>query len=182
MAFGTETPQADQIRDKWGWFLALGILLLVFGLVAFLNLLAATVASVVYLGVMMLIGGALQFFHAFQAKGWRHSLFWGLSGLLYLLAGLLAFWNPLLTAAAFTLFMAAALVVAGGFRIWVGYRMRPVTGAGWIIFAGIITMLAGIVIAIGWPVNSLWILGLFLAVDLTMQGWALVAVALAARK
>jgi uncharacterized membrane protein HdeD (DUF308 family) len=41
--------------------------------------------------------------------------------------------------------------------------------------------LRGLVIALGCPVNSLWILGLFLAIDLTMQGWALIAVALAAK-
>ncbi len=46
-------------------------------------------------------------------------------------------------------------------------------GAGWIMFAGAITALAGLTIAAGWPVNSLWILGLFLAIDLLMQGWAL---------
>jgi uncharacterized membrane protein HdeD (DUF308 family) len=40
--------------------------------------------------------------------------------------------------------------------------------------------LRGLVIALGWPVNSLWVLGLFLAIDLTMRGWALIAVALAA--
>ena len=59
--------------------------------------------------------------------------------------------------------------------------MRPMRGSGWVIFGGVITALAGLVIALGWPVNSLWVLGLFLAIDLTMQGWALIAVALAAK-
>jgi uncharacterized membrane protein HdeD (DUF308 family) len=181
MAIGLETPRATEVRDKWGWFLALGLLLLIFGLLALFNLFAATVVSVFYIGVMMLIGGAAQFVHAFQVKGWSEAIFWGLSGLLYTVAGLLAFWNPALTAAVFTIVMAAALLVAGAFRLWVGFRMRPMRGAGWIIFGGIVTMLAGIVIALGWPVNSIWILGLFLAIDLTMQGWALIAVAFAAR-
>ena len=59
--------------------------------------------------------------------------------------------------------------------------MRPMRGSGWVIFGGVITALAGLVIALGRPVNSLWVLGLFLAIDLTMQGWALIAVALAAK-
>ncbi|HLP67148.1 MAG TPA: HdeD family acid-resistance protein, partial [Rhizobium sp.] len=37
------------------------------------------------------------------------------------------------------------------------------------------------VIAMGWPVNSLWVLGLFLAIDLLMQGWSMIALALAIR-
>jgi uncharacterized membrane protein HdeD (DUF308 family) len=43
------------------------------------------------------------------------------------------------------------------------------------VFSGLITLLAGIVLAIGWPFNTLWVLGFVLAIDLTMQGAALVA-------
>ncbi|WP_085423398.1 HdeD family acid-resistance protein [Xaviernesmea oryzae] len=181
MTFGLDTPSISMVRDKWGWFLALGILLLVFGIIAFANLFVATVASVFYIGMMMLIGGVAYLVHAFQVKGWEQILFWALSGVLYTIAGLLAFWNPALTAVVLTFLMAVALVVAGIFRLWVGFRMRPMKGSGWVIVGGVVTVLAGLIIAIGWPVNSLWILGLFLAIDLIMQGWALVAVALAAR-
>ena len=44
------------------------------------------------------------------------------------------------------------------------------------------TALAGIVFLIGWPVNSLWLLGLFLAFDLAMQGWSLIFFGLALRR
>ncbi|WP_117190645.1 HdeD family acid-resistance protein [Rhizobium terrae] len=181
MAFGLDTPSASTLRNKWGWFLALGILLLVFGFVALANLFVATVASVFYIGMMMLVGGIAYLVHAFQVRGWDHILYWALSGLLYTVAGLLAFWNPALTAAILTFFMAVALLVAGLFRIWIGFRMRPMRGSGWVVAGGVITALAGLIIAIGWPVNSLWILGLFLGIDLMMQGWALIALALAAR-
>jgi uncharacterized membrane protein HdeD (DUF308 family) len=181
MTFGLDVPSVSTVRDKWGWFLALGILLLVFGFIALANLFVATVASVFYIGMMMLVGGIAYLVHAFQVKGWDHILFWAASGILYTIAGLLAFWNPALTAVIVTFFMAVTLIVAGLFRIWVGFRMRPMRGSGWVIFGGVITALAGLVIALGWPVNSLWILGLFLAIDLTMQGWALIAVALAAK-
>ncbi|CDN46887.1 HdeD family acid-resistance protein [Neorhizobium galegae] len=181
MTFGLDAPSVATVRDKWGWFLALGILLLIFGFLALANLFVATVASVFYIGMMMLIGGIAYLVHAFQVKGWDHILFWAASGILYTIAGLLAFWNPALTAAIVTFFMAVTLIVAGTFRLWVGLRMRPMRGSGWVVFGGVITGLAGLVIAFGWPVNSLWILGLFLAIDLTIQGWALIAVALAAK-
>lgn len=175
-------PDPHQLHDKWGWFLGFGLVLLLLGTIALANLLLATVASVFYLGAMMLVGGALHLLHAFQVRDWSHFLFWALSGVLYTLAGFLAFTNPALTAAVFTLFMAVALMAAGLARLWIGGRMRPVAGSGWIMLGGGVTALAGLVIAIGWPVNSLWVLGLFLALDLLVQGWALVAVALAARR
>ena len=170
-----------QLHSKWGWLVALGLLLTAFGVAALANLFIATVASMYYIGAMMLVAGAIHLVHAFQVRGWADSLLWGASALLYTLAGFLAFTNPGLTAAVFTLIMAIALTVAGLFRLWVGFKMRPMKGAGWIMFAGGITALAGLTIAAGWPVNSLWILGLFLAIDLLMQGWALFSLGLAAK-
>ncbi|MBG0511434.1 HdeD family acid-resistance protein [Agrobacterium sp. MOPV5] len=169
------------LKAKWGWLLALGLVLLAFGIIALGNLLVATVASVFYVGVMMLMGGVLQLFHAFQVKGWESVLFWTLSGLLYAIAGVIAFQNPDLTAAVLTLLMAISLIVAGIFRLVVGFRLKPATGWGWVATAGAVTALAGLVIAAGWPVNSLWVLGLFLAIDLIMQGFATIALAMAMR-
>jgi uncharacterized membrane protein HdeD (DUF308 family) len=171
----------SSLQSKWIWFTGLGALLLVCGIIALGNLLLATVVSVYYVGMLMLFGGILYLVHAFQVRGWDHMLFWVLSGLLYLLAGILAFVNPILASAALTLFLAVALLVAGIFRIWVGRRMKPLKGWGWIVAGGVITALAGFVVALGWPVNSLWVLGLFLAVDLLVQGWTLIAFGLGIR-
>lgn len=169
------------LRSKWVWFVGLGVLLLICGLIALSNLLMATVASVFYVGMLMLAGGVIYLIHAFQVRGWDHVLFWALSGVLYVLAGVCAFINPILTSAALTLFLAIALLIAGVFRLFVGMRMRRLKGWGWIVASGLITALAGFVIALGWPVNSLWILGLFLAIDLVVQGWTMLAFGLGIR-
>lgn len=108
----------SEVRAKWGWFVALGVVLLVFGGIAASNLFMATVASVYYVGMLMIVGGAVHLAHAFQVKAWRETISWALSALLYLAAGVLAFVNPVLTSAVLTLLMAAALLVAGVFRIF----------------------------------------------------------------
>ena len=51
-------------RDKWGWFVALGVLLLIFGGIAFGNLFIATVASVYVVGWLMLMAGIIEIVHA----------------------------------------------------------------------------------------------------------------------
>lgn len=169
------------MRSKWGWFVALGIVLLILGGIAFGNLFAATVVSVYYVGVLMLFGGIIHLVHAFQVRRWEHVLFWSLSGLLYAVAGVCTFANPLLASAALTLFLAIALVIAGTFRVWVGRKLKPMRGWGWIVIGGVVTALAGFAVVLGWPVNSLWVLGLFLAVDLIFQGWTLLAFGLGLR-
>ena len=120
--------------------------------------------------------------HAFQVKAWKDTIHWVLSALLYLAAGVLAFVNPILTSAVLTLLMACALLVSGLFRIWVAFDSRHESGWGWLLAGGIVTALAGLVFLIGWPVNSLWLLGLFLAFDLAMQGWALIGFGFALRR
>ncbi|MEZ2132570.1 MULTISPECIES: HdeD family acid-resistance protein [unclassified Sinorhizobium] len=175
-----EAP-SPSLQSKWIWFVVLGVLLLLCGGIAFGNLLLATVASVYYVGILMLFGGIMYLVHAFQVKGWDNILFWALSGVLYTLAGVFAFVNPILASAALTLFLAVALVIAGVFRVWVGNRLKPTKGWGWIVIGGVVTALAGFVIALGWPVNSLWVLGIFLAVDLVIQGWTLIAFGLGIR-
>ena len=59
-----------------------------------------------------------------RCAGWEHFLSWALSGLLYTLAGIFAFVNPVLTSTVFTLLLAVTLVVAGVFRVFVGRRLK----------------------------------------------------------
>jgi len=181
MADMSDRLSFSSLQSKWGWFVALGVLLIVCGFIALANVALATVVSVYYVGILMLIGGIVYLVHAFQVRSWEQALVWALSGVLYVLAGFFAFENPLLASAVLTLLLAIALLIAGVFRTWVGWRMRPIKGWGWVLVSGIITALAGVIIALGWPVNSLWILGLFLACDLLLQGWSMLAFGLAVR-
>lgn len=187
MTFPSDLPRdvresLVKARDKWGWFVALGVLLLILGGVAFANLLVATVASVLFVGSMMLVGGIVEIVHAFGVRTWERFFFWFLSGLLYAVAGILAFTNPLLASSILTLLLAIALAASGGFRIAFAMKNNSAKNWGWIVAAGVISILAAMLIALGWPVNSLWVLGMFLAIDLVMQGWAFIAVGLALKR
>ena len=173
---------SGQLQHNWGWFVALGVILLLLGFVAIGNLLAATIASVLFIGVLMIFSGVAQAAHAFRVKGWAGFLFWLISGILYGAAGVLTFYNPLLAASVLTLLIGISLIVAGAFRLVIGWRLRPSRGWGWIVAAGVVTVATGILVMVGWPVTALWLLGMILAVDLTFQGVALIAFGLALRR
>jgi len=178
---GTLKQHMGELRSKWGWFLALGILMLIVGVIALGNLLAATVASIFLVGIMMLISGAFEIVHAFGVKTWGGFFWWLIAGVLYAIAGIIAFMNPLLASIVVTLLLAASLFASGVVRAWTGYKHWSEKGSGWIIAAAIITALCGIVIAVGWPYNSLFIPGIFLAIDMIFQGWASIALGLSLR-
>ncbi len=168
-----------ELRAKWGWFVALGILMLIVGGIAFGNLFIATVASVYLIGIMMLMAGGFQVAHAFGVKNWGGFFLWLLGGLLYAFAGIVFFMRPESAAVLLTLLLAGCLIASGVVRAWIGYRHWSHKGSGWIIAAALITALCGVVIGIGWPVNSVWVLGMFLAIDMIFQGWTAIALGLA---
>ena len=182
---GTHSTSPTTIGDrraKWGWFVLLGVLVLALGIFAAGNLLVATAASVFFVGALMLVAGIFEVIHAFGVKTWGTFFWWLISGLLYIVAGYLAFANPLLASAVMTLFLAITLVVSGLLRVWVGFADKSASGWGWIVASGVVTVIAGLIIGSGWPYNSLWILGLFLAIDLIVQGATYIAFGLGLRR
>ena len=156
----------EPLRAKWGWIVALGVLYVVAGFIALGSVMMATVASVLVVGVMMLMAGVGEVVGAFQMKSWGKFILWVLLGALYIVAGLSAFENPLLAAAFLTLLLGAALVASGIMRVFLAFSMKAQTMWVWVLISGVITLLLGVVILAHWPISSLYILGLFLGIDL----------------
>ena len=158
------------LRAKCGWIIALGVVYLIAGFIALGSVMMATVASVLIVGVMMIIAGVAEVFSAFQIKSWGKFLLWALLGVLYIFAGFVTFENPLLAAVLLTLILGASLVASGIMRIFLGFSMKRETPWIWVVLSGVITLLLGLLILARWPVSSLYILGLFLGIDLIMAG------------
>lgn len=170
------------LRAHWGWFVGIGIALVVLGSIALVHVMAATLVSVIFIGTLMLIGAVGQLFQAWRMKNWGGFIVLSISGFLYGAAGILAIMNPPVGAALLTLLLGATLIGAGIFRLWLWFRNRSQQGWGWMCFSGLITLATGILIAIGWPANSLWVLGLLLGIDLLFQGWSLLFAGIALRR
>ena len=167
-------PQAGSdtapLRAKWGWIVALGAVYLIVGFIALGSVVMATVASVLVVGVMMIIAGVAEVFSAFQIKSWGKFLLWALLGVLYIVAGFVTFENPLLAAVLLTLILGASLLASGAMRIFLAFSMKRETPWVWVLLSGVITLLLGVLILARWPVSSLYILGLFLGIDLIVAG------------
>jgi uncharacterized membrane protein HdeD (DUF308 family) len=164
------TSDTAPLRAGSGWIIALGIVYVIAGFIALGSIVMATVASVLVVGVMMIIAGVAEVFNAFQVKGWGKFLVWALLGLLYIVAGFITFENPLFAAALLTLLLGASLLASGIVRLFLAFNMKRETPWIWVALSAVITLLLGLVILAHWPVNSVYILGLFLGIDLIMAG------------
>ena len=158
------------LHGKWGWIVALGVVYLVTGFIALGSMVMATVASVLVVGVMMIVAGVAEIINAFQCKGWGKFLIWALLGVLYIVAGFITFENPLFAAVILTLLLGAALVASGIVRIFLAFSMKRESPWIWVLLSSLITLVLGVLILARWPVSSVYVLGIFLGIDLVMAG------------
>lgn len=145
-----------------------------------MNLIARTVSCFEkmynrYAGVTEVIG-------AFQMKSWGKFLIWALLGVLYIVAGFLTFENPLFAAVLLTLFLGASLLASGAVRLFLAFSMKRESPWVWVALSAVITLLLGLLILARWPVNSVYILGLFLGIDLIMAGAGWVSLGFSLRR
>ncbi len=179
------TTDAQQVfgtlQQNWSWLLAVGILFIVLGVIGLGMLFQLTMISVMFFGVLLLIGGGAQFVDAFKCKGWKGVLWHVLMAILYIIAGITVIRDPVLASALLTLLLGGAIAGAGIVRVIMALQHRGTKGWSWTLVSGIISILLGVMIFAKWPVSGLWVIGLFVAVELIINGWSCIFIALAAK-
>ncbi len=171
----------ESLRRSWGWYLVLGILEIILGAVAISLSALTTTVFVFVLGWIVIAGGVLTAIHAFWRARWSGFFVDLIVGLLYVLAGVVMAFEPVRAGVALTLLIAIFLVIAGVFRI-----IAAIGGSfahrGWMFLNGLITLVLGILIWRQWPLSGLWVIGLFVGIEMVFYGWSLVMLSMAAKR
>lgn len=180
----TTTPKLPfgSLPDKWGWLVGLGVVSTLLGVAGLGMTFGLTLAGVLFFGVLLLVGGVLQLFDAFKYGGWKSTFLHAAIALVYVLAGFLMVVDPAGAAVALTLFLGAALVAAGVLRVAICIQHRDQRGWKWMALGGLASIALGAVILVGWPISGLWVIGLFIAIELLINGWTAIFLGLAARR
>ena len=166
---------------KWRWLLGLGILFVLLGMIGLGASFALTLASVLIFGIMLLIGGGYQFADAFRYSGWKSRLSHILIAVLYVIAGVIIMNDPMGASSIFTMMIAGALIAIGIVRIFMAFQMKQVKGWIWLLIGGIASIVLGAMIVAEWPSSGLWVIGMFIAIEMLFAGWGMVMMALAAK-
>jgi uncharacterized membrane protein HdeD (DUF308 family) len=167
------------LRKNWGWMLGIGIVLVVLGMIGLGMPLVLTEVSMLYLGILLLIGGVAQLVHAFATKAWKDVLLHVVLGILYLIAGAATIQNPQAMSMILTLFLAGVLIAVGLVRIVIGLQLRKTGSWFWPVLSGIIAIVLGGMIMAQWPISGLWVIGMFIGIELLLNGWTCIMVAFA---
>lgn len=170
-------------RPDWKWSFAFGILLILGGIVAFLNPFIASLTVEAIAAATFLMAGAMQLWMALAGKdGTSQRVAAGLLGLLLVLFALALLLNPIAGLISLTLLVGAFFLAMGVMRIWMAFRLRHREGWFWMALAGFVSVLLGVLVFAAVPAGALGILGLFLGVELVASGASACALALNMRE
>jgi uncharacterized membrane protein HdeD (DUF308 family) len=171
----------DAIHASWGWFVALGIGLIVLGVICILGAVTATVATVLAVGWLLLIGALLSLIQAFTVRNWRGFLIYLLNALLSGFTGYLLIRYPAAGAMSVTLVLASFFVVGGIFRA-VAASALQFPSWGWTAASGVVSLVLGTALLIQLPLTSIWFIGLAVGVEFIFDGFGLTMLGSAVRK
>ncbi len=171
---------SESLREIWVFLIGMGVALMILGAVAIGSSFVTTMATVLLFGFVLLFGAVFQIVTALWGRHWRGFSLHLLSGVLYLVVGLFMIDNPAEAAIGLTVLVAAGLLAGGGIRITLS-ALDQFEGWGWVFLSGIISVLLGIAIWSQWPLSGLWVIGLFVGIEMVTSGFSWLMLGLAVR-
>lgn len=156
--------------------MALGIILIILGIIALGSLISTAVITISILGWIIFIFGIAQLVQIFGSKNSGEVFLHLLAGVFGVVIGLLIVFNPGATAFFFTTLLAIFFIVIGIYRFLYGISTSQ-SGKGWIIAFGIISFILGLILIAVGPTAGLALLGLFIGIELILYGISWVAAA-----
>jgi uncharacterized membrane protein HdeD (DUF308 family) len=166
-----------RMRQHSGWLLALGVLLIIGGLVALSDVALATVVSVLLLGWLLLFSAGFHFVQWLRGRN-GHPYMDLLTFILDLVLGFLLLTDPAAGAVTLTLVLAAFFLIGGLMRLF-GSFSGDVPHKFWLALDGAVSILLGILLWVHWPASALWFIGFAVGIELIFRGWAWIMLSLA---
>jgi len=171
----------DVGQHAW-WFTALGVAFIVGGAIALFYPFLATVAATLVIGWIFIFVGALTLIQAWQVSTWGGVLWQVIIGLIILLGGISAIVDPISAALGVTLLIGIVYLAKGIAQIVMAFNLRPLRAWGWVLAAGILAVVVGLIIIFSWPLSGTWVLGTLAGISLIFSGWAYIMMASMARQ
>ena len=169
-----------ELVQHWGWYLAFGIGLIVLGVAAITRAVMATVVSMLFFGWLLAMAAGIEIVQALMVGKWAGFFLHLLAAILFGVIGFLFIARPLAGAEVVTILMASFFLIGGAFQL-LAALLTFLPGSGWYILDGAISMILGVLVLRQWPASGLWVIGLFVGINLILHGSAWTALALSLR-
>lgn len=156
----------QEIASAW-WLLVLrGVLGILFGILALLAPFATFQAVILVVGAFALVDGVFNVVGAIRGRGDNSRWVWDLlGGLVSIVFGLLALFDPLAMGAAIVLVVGAWAIVSGVLQLISAILLRRViTNEVWMALGGVVSIIFGVLVFL-FPVimtlAAIWVFGIY---------------------
>jgi uncharacterized membrane protein HdeD (DUF308 family) len=163
-------PTGPDLRKAGGWVILWGVLLILAGIVAIVEPAVAALTTALLLAWLFVFAGVVELVYAFQQRA-HDGFAWKLiAGLAPLALGVSMLLFPIASIASLALLIGAFLMASGVSSVLLAFRLRPRSGWGWVLFDGVLSIVIAIMIASGWPQNSIDFIGILVGFCLISGG------------
>ena len=156
------------------WSLILGILMVLLGLMTIAISPVTTLFSIAFLGIVLTIRGGFDIVHTLTIRYQKESNWNLFNGILSVVIGVLILSRPAITVGIITFLISVYLISSGLFRT-IASPVERQSQWGVTMLGGIVSLLLGIWVIAGWPEISFWLIGIFVGVEILVQGMVLIA-------
>lgn len=173
--------EVDEVRAHGERFMTLGVLMSILGILGIVYATATTMISVAFIGFVLAASGVGHIIHTVWVRQWKGVFVSLLLGVLSIILGAFCLFRPVESAASLTLLIAAFCLTAGIFRMLTAAFLR-FDRWGWIFCNGLITFVLGLIIISAWPISGLWVIGMFIGVEVFLSGMSLILLSMAVKE
>ena len=158
------------IKRASGWSVALGVLMIILGIIAMLAPWEFGIVIALIIGWTAIFNGVAQIIYGIRTHSGGRTVLEVILGLIYVVAGIYLLMHPVGGLLVLTIFLASFLIVYGIFALVLAFQMRPLHGWGCVLFDAIITILLGVLIWAHWPLNAEWVVGTLFGISILVSG------------
>lgn len=177
-----DEPRAEIFRagkfaaeNRWLLFFVGGVSVLA-GLFALAMPFLASLTATVLVGWILIISGVVGLVTAVRRKaGWSMAASFAFA-IVSVIGGVLMLAQPITGLFALTTVLIAYFAASGVLRLFYGLRALR-NGGGWMVAAGVFSLLLATLLFFGLPFSAAWVPGVMLGVDLVLWGALQIALA-----
>jgi uncharacterized membrane protein HdeD (DUF308 family) len=147
-----------------------GLVMTLAGIAAILFPIVSTLASTIFVGWALLLGGFFLLVGAFAVHGTGHFFGALLVTLLMIAAGVFLLFNTLAGALILTILLGVLFMLQGAVEFAFAMEIRPNPSWIWMLLSAIASIVLAVIIAAGLPGISLIALGLLIGVNFVTTG------------
>ena len=162
------SPASWMLASSWQSTLVVGVLTLILGIIVSFHPTGSLNVIAVLFGVLMILSGIFHLIRVFDPEE-LNRVWAGISGLLFIVIGVILIRHLHLTRALIGLFIGITWIVQGLGALIAGAAGGARGGRGWWIAFGLVSIVAGIVV-VATPTSSLNVLAVLLGIWFIIMG------------